>query len=78
MSEVQNEPTLYPDNIAIIGGGRWARVIVSVLCELVTPGVNISMHFRHNLDSMLAWIKKQGLADRIQLSSTWPLFSSGN
>jgi hypothetical protein len=76
MSTVQNEPALCPDNIAIIGGGRWARVIVSVLCELVSSEVNISMHFRHNMDSMLAWIKKQGLTDRIQLSSAWPQFSS--
>jgi predicted dehydrogenase len=76
MSEVQSEPTLCPDNIAIIGGGRWARVIVSVLCELVSSDVNISMHFRHNMDSMVAWVKKQGLADRINLSSEWPQFSS--
>jgi hypothetical protein len=78
MSEVQSEPTLCPDNIGIVGGGRWARVIVSVLCELVSPEVKISMHFKHNMDSMLAWIKKQGLADRIQLSSTWPQFSSAH
>ena len=76
MSEVQSEPKLCPDNIAIIGGGRWARVIVSVLCELVPLEVNISMHFRHNMALMLAWIKKQGLTDRIQLSSTWPQFST--
>lgn len=76
MREVQSEPAPCPENIAVIGGGRWARVIVRVLCELVPPEVNISMHFRHNKDSIRAWVEKYALADRIQLCSDWPLFSS--
>lgn len=61
-----------PDSIAVVGGGRWARVLVDVLCDLVPLSVTISVHSRHNRDSMVAWADAKGRTRRIQSSSDWP------
>lgn len=65
-----------PDSIAIIGGGRWARVLTEVLCGLVPPSVGISVHSLHNAGSMSSWVSERGFAQRIQVSSDWPQLSS--
>lgn len=61
-----------PDNIAIIGGGRWTRVLTEVLCGLVPPSVGIAVHSLHNAGSMLAWVSERGIAQRIHVSSELP------
>ena len=61
-----------PDTIAVIGGGRWARVLTGVLCGLVPPSVGISVHSLHNADSMSAWVSERGFSQRIHVSSVWP------
>ena len=63
-----------PDSVAVIGGGRWARVLAEVLCNLVPPSSSISVHSRHNAGSMSNWISERGLGDRIHVSSQWPQF----
>lgn len=69
---------LYPESVAVIGGGRWARVLTEVLCDLVPPSVGISVHSLHNANAMLIWAKSRGFAQRIQISSDWPKFHSGS
>jgi len=61
-----------PDSIAVIGGGRWARVLTEVLCGIVPPSVGISIHSLHNARSMSAWVAERGLGQRIHASSDWP------
>ena len=61
-----------PDTIAVIGGGRWARVLTEVLCGLVPPSVSISVHSFHNADSMSAWASERGYGQRIHVSSVFP------
>lgn len=65
-----------PDSIAVIGGGRWARVLTEVLCGIVPPSVRISVHSVHNAKSMFVWVAERGLSERIHLSSEWPRFAS--
>lgn len=67
-----------PSNIAVIGGGRWARVLVEVLCGLVPPGVRLSIHTPHNAVSMLEWVSLRRLEQRIQVSTDLPGFSFGS
>lgn len=69
-------PVPCPDYIAVIGGGRWARVLTEVLCGLVPPVVGISVHTPRNAESMSAWAAAQGLGKRIHISPEWPQFSS--
>lgn len=69
--------TLCPENVAVIGGGRWARVLTEVLCDLVPPSVGISIHSLHNANAMLVWAERRGFGQRIQISSDWPQVQSG-
>jgi predicted dehydrogenase len=66
-----------PDHVAVIGGGRWARVLTEVLCGLVPPFVRISVHSPHNAKAMSAWVSERGLEQRIYVSSGLPDLSSG-
>lgn len=60
------------DNIIVIGGGRWARVLTQVICDLVPPTVSVFVYSLHNAKSMRAWAGAQGLGNRLQVSSEWP------
>ncbi|MCG3770998.1 MAG: hypothetical protein JW384_02178 [Nitrosomonadaceae bacterium] len=63
-----------PDTIAVIGGGRWARVLTEVLCGLVSPSVRISVHSRHNAELMAAWVSEREFRQQVHVSSDWPKF----
>lgn len=66
----------YPENVAVIGGGRWARVLTEVLCDLVPMDVKLSVHSPRNSKSMMAWISERGLEKRISVFSSLPRFPS--
>jgi hypothetical protein len=66
------EIALTPDRVAVIGGGRWARVLTDVLCGIVAPSVAISVHSAHNAGGMLTWAEARGLGTRIRVSPEWP------
>lgn len=61
-----------PDSIAVIGGGRWTRVLTEVLWGLVPSCVAISIHSLHNAESMSTWVSARGFGQRIHVSSEWP------
>lgn len=58
----------YPNYIAIIGGGRWARVIIEVLCEVVPRKTNINIYSPHNADGMSKWLKQKKFQQKIKIS----------
>lgn len=66
----------YPDNVAIIGGGRWARVLTEVLYDLIPMSVKLSVHSPRNSKSMVSWISERGLEKRISVSTSFPNFPS--
>lgn len=70
--DTENGPAPCPDAVAVIGGGRWARVLVDVLCGIVPPSVAVSVHSRRNTGTMAAWAEARGLDKRIRLSPDWP------
>jgi predicted dehydrogenase len=74
----ENRLSAYPDCIAVIGGGRWARVLTEVLCELIPKSVKVSVHTRHNVEVISRWISARGLASQVYVSPEWPKFVSGN
>ena len=61
-----------PETVAVIGGGRWARVITEVLCGLAPTSVGISVHSPHHAHGMAEWAAGKQLAERIRVSSDWP------
>ena len=66
----------WPDNVAIIGGGRWARVLIKVLHTIAPKEVKMSIHSLHNAKGMEAWVSHQGFENRIGVYSILPNFSS--
>jgi len=67
----------YPEHVAVIGGGRWARVLLEVLSGIVPQSVQISVHSPRNSQSMLTWASARGLDKRIQVSSIYPDVNEG-
>jgi predicted dehydrogenase len=61
-----------PEHVAIIGGGRWARVLTEVLCGLIPASVEISVHSEHNAEAMSTWAAARGLSNRLRISASWP------
>ena len=62
----------WPERVAVIGGGRWARQLTQVLCDLTPPTVQISVHSRHNAESLSVWVRSRGLEERVEVSFGWP------
>ena len=61
-----------PDRIAIVGGGRWARVLLEALCGIAPSSVEIVVFTRSGRRRMTEWTRARRLTNRIQLSSVWP------
>ena len=74
---LEKNHSTYPDHVAVIGGGRWARVLLEVLSGIVPPFVQISVHSPRNSQSMLTWASARGLGERIQVSSIYPEVTAG-
>jgi predicted dehydrogenase len=49
----------WPNEIVVIGGGRWARVIVGQLQDLVPKSTTIKIHTSRNIIGMSKWVDEQ-------------------
>jgi predicted dehydrogenase len=58
--------------ISIIGGGRWARTIATVLSQLPGAPQTVLLHSRHNSKGVADWIADKGLEGRLSATSHWP------
>ena len=67
---------LCPDNILIIGGGRWSRVITETLCRLVPSRVRIYIYSYHNIELMTEWASGKHFEVEVQVSSDMNYFPS--
>ena len=61
-----------PAELILIGGGRWARVLLGVLTNVVKPPVTIVVHSPRNADGMAAWIEAQDFPRTVRASHEWP------
>jgi len=60
------------DNVVIIGGGRWARVIIEVLCDVLNSSANILIYSPHNHLLMNEWIIENKAEKRIKIIRRFP------
>lgn len=63
--------TLWPDYVAVIGGGRWARVLLDVLCSITPEEVKVYVYSPRNFTAMAEWVLNRGLEKRIQVNSDY-------
>lgn len=61
-----------PASVAVVGGGRWARVLLDVLAGLLPPSVPLSVHSRSNAAGMRDWAKAKGLDGRLTVQDGAP------
>jgi len=64
----------YPDSIYIIGGGRWAKVLIEVICGFIPPSVEISMHTLHNSSNVSTWVSENCFAQKVYVFAELPKF----
>lgn len=63
--------------ISVIGGGRWARTIASVLCGLPGRSDRITMHSPSNAAGVEAWAARPQFAGRLTAVDAWPAVGTG-
>jgi len=61
-----------PSRILVLGGGRWARVIVGVLTDLLAEDVSITACSPRGADALTSWVRRKGLVDRVQVLDERP------
>ncbi len=61
-----------PENIVLIGGGRWSRVILQSLYNLTPSSVNIYIYSARNATNMNIWVSENNFDSRIKVSSFLP------
>lgn len=58
-----------PAHVFVIGGGRWARVYLGVLNELLPAHATISIHTARGMEVTTGWVVERGLAGRIEVTA---------
>jgi predicted dehydrogenase len=69
-----------PLNVVLMGGGRWARVYVTVLLELIPVSSRVIVVSRRNSQAMADWVDAYGAGGRVRVLSeppTWPKDETG-
>lgn len=61
-----------PASVAVVGGGRWARVLLDVLSAQLPPSVPLSVHSRSNAAGMKEWAASKGMAGRLKVETGAP------
>lgn len=51
--------------IAIIGGGRWARVLLGVFLKNTDSSISYDVYTRHFAEDMKLWVDKNGVGNRV-------------
>lgn len=58
--------------VAVIGGGRWARVLASVASELLAEDERLSLHTPRGYEATSAWVAARA-DQRIEVERDWPV-----
>lgn len=67
-----SKPVL-PCNVVIMGGGRWARVYIDVMLELLPISCRVLVYSPRNYDAMVDWIKGRGIGKEVSVISSLPV-----
>lgn len=58
--------------IVIIGGGRWSRVLAQTLHKLASQGTHITLHSEHCVAEVREWLREKNLSESIGASAEMP------
>lgn len=62
----------FPDSVAVVGGGRWARVLLETLASLLPQSTALSASSYAHGAELGAWLKEKGLAERVSVRARLP------
>jgi predicted dehydrogenase len=71
----QKESTILKE-IYLFGGGRWARVLVGVLCSLPLARYKVIVFSPSNSNNMRQWVLEAGFEQLVDVKSTYPVFQN--
>ena len=63
---------MFPDHLVIIGGGRWARVYIETVINILPSDTLISINTEKNVKGMNVWAEKLCLQNRLKISNKLP------
>ncbi len=58
--------------ISVVGGGRWARTIASVLCALPDRTDHVTLHSPSNSAALETWAAERAFGARLCVEKGWP------
>jgi predicted dehydrogenase len=58
-------------SIGVVGGGRWARVTITVLCGLLKPGTRVLVASPRNAEGMRLWLSQNELRNHVEVLESW-------
>jgi predicted dehydrogenase len=61
------------EEVAVVGGGRWARVIVSTLADLLPQSTRLMVHTTRGADAMVRWVEAEAPRP-VEVHTSWPAF----
>lgn len=61
-----------PDHVLILGGGRWARVLAEVLCDLLPASVELAVCSPRGAEGLNTWIRERSISRRLQVLDVRP------
>jgi predicted dehydrogenase len=64
---------VFPCNVVIMGGGRWARVYIDVMLELLPLSCRVFVYSPRNYDAMVDWIAGRGIGKQVSAISSLPV-----
>lgn len=67
--------TVWPRNVVVMGGGRWARVYVDVLLDILPLSTRVFVYSPRNSEAMFNWIISKGFDDRVSAFSSLPVMN---
>lgn len=65
--------SVWPRNVVVMGGGRWARVYVDVLLELLPASSRVLVYSPRNCEAMANWIVGKGVGKQVSAFSSLPV-----
>jgi predicted dehydrogenase len=78
MDQSINQFDSYPSHIAIIGGGRWARVLIEAVSKIVPKNTKLSIFTPNNKISMKEWVLEKKLKQSATIYDNFKNFGGHN
>lgn len=69
---------VWPRYVVVMGGGRWARVYVDVLLEILPVSTRVLVYSPRNSKAMFDWIISKGIDDRVTVFSSLPVMNESD